>query len=275
MNTLSNRLVRFIFKTPIWVLAVVGAFVLASCYTVPQTGRSAFNVIGASDERRMGVSAFQEVEQHERRSSNSAANAMVQRVGKRIAAIANQDIPNASWEFVLFENAQPNAFALPGGKVGVYTGILEITKNEAGLAAVLGHEIAHVAARHGAERMSQQLGIGLAGAGLGMALNKQGRATQQLSAMAFGMGTSLALVLPHSRSQESEADHIGTIYMAKAGYDPNQAIAFWDRFASYNQRKGGAPPAFLSTHPTDSQRISDLKNKWVPEAEVFYKTSGR
>lgn len=262
-------------KTPKMVWSLIIALSLVACYSVPETGRSSFNIIGADDERRMGISAFQEIKRTEKRSTDSAANSMLQRVGKRIANIADADIGNSKWEFVLFENSEPNAFALPGGKVGVNTGILKITQNEAGLAAVIGHEIGHVSARHGAERISQQVATGLVGAGLGVALSKQGRSTQQAAMTAFGVGTTLAVVLPHNRSQESEADHIGLIYMAKAGYNPSQAISFWERFKSYNDKKGGAPLAFLSTHPTNAQRISDLKNKWLPQAQVFYKTSGR
>lgn len=255
--------------------ALIAGLALVACKTVPETGRSAFNIVGADEEMRMGLSAFEEIKRTEKRSSNSAANAMVQRVGKRIAAVANKDVPNARWEFVLFENNEPNAFALPGGKVGINTGILPITKNDAGLAAVLGHEIGHVTAHHGAERMSEQLAIGVVGAGVGMAMSKQGQATQQAASVAFGLGATGLVALPHSRGQESEADHIGLNYMAKAGYNPREAINFWERFRDYNNKKGGRPPEFLSTHPTDQRRIDDLKNQWLPQAEVLYKTSGR
>ncbi len=259
---------------PIFIACLLIGFGLVACYTVPETGRSAFSVIGPSDEIRMGISAFNEIKRTEKRSADKNLNAMVQRVGNRVAASANPDIANAQWEFVLFENDQPNAFALPGGKVGVYTGILKITKTDAGLATVLAHEIGHVAARHGAERMSEQLAIGAAGAGLGVALGKQSQSTQQIAMTAFGLGTTGLRVLPHSRAQESEADHIGLIYMAKAGYNPVEAISFWECFRDYNQKKGGTPPEFLSTHPTDQRRIDDLKNRWLPEAQVYYNTSG-
>jgi metalloendopeptidase OMA1, mitochondrial len=222
----------------------------------------------------MGILSFNEVKRTEKKSTDTKLNAMVQRVGNRVATVANPDIPNAQWEFVLFENDRPNAFALPGGKVGVHTGILKITQTDAGLAAVLAHEIAHVTAHHGAERMSEQLAIGAAGAGLGVALGKQSQMTQQMAMTAYGLGVTGLRVLPHSRSQESEADHIGLLYMAKAGYNPVEAISFWERFRDYNQKKGGSPPEFLSTHPTDQRRIDDLKTKWLPGAQVYYKTSG-
>ena len=249
---------------------------LAACYTVPQTGRSSFNIIGASQEQHLGVSAFDEIKKKETVSSNSVHIAMIERVGKRIAAVADQDIPNAKWEFVLFDNPQANAFALPGGKVGVYTGILEITKDDAGLAAVLGHEIGHVAARHGAERMREQMALAGLATGLAIGLEASGESarTRNLSLLAFGITATGFRVLPHSRQQESEADRIGLTYMAKAGYDPKESIAFWERFRDYNKKKGGAPPPFLSTHPADDKRIADLQ-KLLPEAEVYYKTSGK
>ncbi|MBI4027348.1 MAG: M48 family metallopeptidase [Verrucomicrobia bacterium] len=255
-------------------LALLICLLAAACYTVPQTGRSAFNIIGPGEEIHLGVSAFDEIKKKEKLSTDTNHIEMVQRVGKRIAESADRDIPNAKWEFVLFENKEPNAFALPGGKVGVYTGILEITKDDAGLAAVMGHEVAHVAARHGAERMSQQLALAGLATGLSIGLSQEDKNTQYLAMIGFGLATTLGAVLPHSRMQESEADRIGLTYMAKAGYPPQEAVAFWQRFREYNQKKGGAPPAFLSTHPTDEKRIADLQ-KLVPEAEVYYKTSGR
>jgi metalloendopeptidase OMA1, mitochondrial len=259
---------------PISITCLLIGFSLVACYTVPETGRSAFNVIGPSEEMSMGISAFNEIKRTEKRSTDKNLNAMVQRVGNRVAAAATPDIANAQWEFILFENDKPNAFALPAGKVGIYTGILKITKTDAGLATVLAHEIGHVAAHHGAERMSEQMAIGVAGAGLGVALGKQSQMTQQVAMTAFGLGATGLRVLPHSRDQESEADRIGLIYMAKAGYNPSEAISFWERFRDYNQTNGGSPPEFLSTHPTDQRRIDDLKNKWLPEAKVYYKTSG-
>ena len=255
-------------------LAVCLAGLLAACFTVPQTGRSAFNIIGNSEEMSLGLKAFEEVKKKEKLCTDTNQVEMVQRVGRRISSVADRDIPNAKWEIVLFDNPEPNAFALPGGKVGVYTGILEITKDDAGLATVMGHEVAHVAARHGAERMSQAMALSGLAVGLSVGLNKESQRTQRLAALAFGLGVTLGAVLPHSRMQESEADRIGLTYMAKAGYPPQEGVAFWRRFREYNQKKGGAPPAFLSTHPTDEKRITDLE-KLVPEAEVYYKTSGQ
>jgi metalloendopeptidase OMA1, mitochondrial len=197
----------------------------------------------------------------------------LQRVGTRIARVAK--LPNARWEFVLFESNDPNAFALPGGKVGVYTGILPITKDDAGLATVVAHEIAHASARHGAERVSQGMVAQVGGAVLSAALGAYGigGATQDLAMQAYGLGTQYGVLLPYSRTQELEADRIGLLYMARAGYDPREAIAFWQRFAAYNSGKGGSAPEFLSTHPLDQNRIAQLQ-KFMPQALAQYQRAG-
>ena len=260
---------RFLPRGAAVAWALLTVLLLAACYTVPKTGRSSFNFMSAGDEARLGLSSFEEIKRREKLSVDAAQGALVQRVGQRIATAAAEDIPVAKWEFVLFENAEPNAFALPGGKVGVYTGILPITRDEAGLAAVLGHEVAHVAARHGGERISQQLAIAGIATGLAVSLNQEDPGIRNLVLVGFGVGTTLAAVLPHSRMQESEADRIGLVYMAKAGYPPEEAVGFWERFAEYHRTHGGKPPAFLSTHPTDEKRIADLRTL-VPEARRYY-----
>jgi metalloendopeptidase OMA1, mitochondrial len=265
---------KFFFRALFLVLAMATSVVFISCYTVPQTGRSSFNVLGPGEELKLGLSAFDEIKKKEKISTDSAKTAMVKRVGQRIANVADRDIPNARWEFVLFENEEPNAFALPGGKVGIHTGILPITKTEAGLAAVIGHEVAHVAARHAGERISEQIGLSAVGTAAGIALSGKGDRTRNAVLLGFGLGSTFGLVLPHNRMQESEADKIGLIYMAKAGYPPKEAVEFWKRFKEYNDKKGGRPPEFLSTHPADAQRIRNLEAQ-VEEAEVFYRTSGR
>jgi metalloendopeptidase OMA1, mitochondrial len=197
----------------------------------------------------------------------------VQRVGMQIAKVADSDMPNAQWEFVVFDNKEPNAFALPGGKVGVHSGLLPVAKTEAGLATVIGHEIAHATARHGAERMSRQMvlagGQELLAAGVGGSLDP---GTQQLALMAYGVGATVGVELPFSRAQELEADRIGLTYMARAGYDPAEAIQFWERFRQLD-KGGGGTPAFLRTHPLDDARIKQLR-KWLPEArEEFLRSS--
>jgi len=251
----------------VWVLAVAG--LLQGCTTVPITGRHELNIVSADQEMQLGLSSFDELKKGTPISHDAAANALVLRVGQKIAAVAGKDLPNAKWEFVVFESKEANAFCLPGGKVGVYTGILPITKTEAGLATVLGHEIGHAVAHHGASRMSTALvsqGIGeAAGAYVGSSKYAQ---YQGMFMGLYGLGSQVAVELPYSRLQESEADHIGLIYMARAGYDPKEAVAFWQRFSAYNNAQGGnQTPNFLRTHPVDSVRIQQLQ-QWLPEAQA-------
>jgi predicted Zn-dependent protease len=246
----------------------VATLVLVGCATVPVTGRHQLNLVSASEEMQLGLSSFDQLKTNTPISHDPAKNAMVQRVGKRIAEVAGKDLPNAQWEFVVFESKEANAFCLPGGKVGVYTGILPITKDDSGLATVLGHEIGHAVAHHGAERMSEQMALQEVGQVGGSLLSPK---YQNLTLAAYGVGTQVGLELPHSRAQESEADHIGLIYMARAGYDPKEAVAFWQRFMEYNKQQGGGQDSFFSkflrTHPLDEVRIKQLQ-QWLPEAEA-------
>jgi predicted Zn-dependent protease len=257
-----------------WLLcgALAGALLVAGgCTTVPVTGRSQLNLLSPGQELQLGLSAFNDLKKSTPISKDPAAKALVEKVGRRIAAVASADLPDAQWEFVVFESKEANAFCLPGGKVGVYTGILPITQDEAGLATVLGHEIAHAAARHGAERVSEALLIQTGGQILGASLSGADPRTQSAVALAYGLSTTLGRQLPHSRKQESEADEIGLIYMARAGYDPEAAIAFWQRFAEYNRRHGGGDTLpFLRTHPTDEKRIEHLR-ALLPRAKAEYR----
>ena len=254
------------------VLAAVLIADLAGCATAPETGRSQLLMVDPSQEAQMGLSAFEQTKAQTPISRNRAENERLQRVGKRISRVAK--LPNARWEFVLFESSEPNAFALPGGKVGVYTGILPITKDDAGLATVVAHEIAHASARHGAERVSQGMAVQLGGAVLSGVLGVYGigGASGDLAMQAYGLGTQVGVMLPYSRTQELEADRIGLLYMARAGYDPREAIVFWQRFAAYNGGKGGGTPEFLSTHPMDQNRIAQLQ-KFMPQAVAEYQRS--
>ncbi|MCX8089545.1 MAG: M48 family metallopeptidase [Verrucomicrobiae bacterium] len=252
--------------------ALAGALWFAGgCTTVPVTGRSQLNLLSPGQELQLGLTAFNDLKKSTPVSTNAAANALLQKVGQRIAAVASPDLPNAQWEFVLFESKEPNAFCLPGGKVGVYTGILPITKDEAGLATVIGHEVAHAVARHGAERLSEALLIETGGQILGASLSSADPGTQSAVLLAYGLSTTLGRQLPHSRRQEAEADEIGLIYMARAGYDPEAAIAFWQRFAEYNRQHGGGNVLpFLRTHPTDEKRIENLR-ALLPRARAEYR----
>jgi metalloendopeptidase OMA1, mitochondrial len=246
------------------------AIFLEGCATVPVTGRRELNLVSAGQETTLGLQSFDQLKTETPISRDPAANAMVQRVGRKIAEVASKDMPGAQWEFVVFESPEANAFCLPGGKVGVYTGLLPIARDDAGLATVIGHEVGHAVAHHGAERMSEAMvmqGVGQLG---GAALESYSPGVQQAALLAYGVGTKLGRELPHSRKQESEADHIGLIYMARAGYDPKEAIAFWQRFMAYNQQHGGSGGvAFLRTHPLDEVRIRQLQ-QWLPEAEAAF-----
>jgi len=257
-----------LFPSPRAVLAVLAALLLAGCATVTETGRSQFNIVSADQELQLGVAAFKETKQKTPVSTNAQASAMVRRVGQRIAAVAS--LPNAQWEFVLFESQEANAWCLPGGKVGVYTGILPITKDEAGLGTVIAHEVAHATAHHGAERMSQQMVAQLGGEAAGALVSSKSEATQAFVGQAYGLATQVGVLLPYSRKQEAEADYIGLLYMARAGYDPAAAVAFWERFAEYNRQHGGSQGfSFLRTHPLDEQRIQNLKAD-LPKAQAEY-----
>jgi len=209
-------------------------------------------------------------------STNKEQSAMVKRVGNRIAEkveIFMKDngmadrIAGFAWEFNLVEDDTPNAWCMPGGKVVFYTGILPYTQTEAGLAVVMGHEIAHAIARHGNERMSQQMGIQALGTGLSMALNEKPAETQQIWMTAFGAVSNVGVMLPFSRSHENEADKMGLIFMAMAGYDPAVAVDFWKRMGESGGQK---PPEFLSTHPADDTRVKNLQ-AFLPEAMKYYK----
>jgi predicted Zn-dependent protease len=251
---------------------LLAAGLLSSCATVPETGRRQLLLTSAQQETQLGLTEFQKLKQSTPLSTDAALGALVKRVGQRIAAVA--PLPNAKWEFVVFQDDKTvNAFCLPGGKVGIYTGILPITRDEAGMATVIGHEVAHAVARHGGERMSEGLLIVFGGMILDEAMRKNSDETRALALGAYGIGSSLGVALPHSRQQELEADHLGLLYMARAGYDPRAAVEFWRRFADYNNKQGGQPPQFLSTHPVDSTRIAQLEQE-IPGALAEYQKAG-
>ena len=220
----------------------------------------------------MGLTEFQKYKQQKRISNDPQLNAQLQRVAAGLTRVI--PLPDAQWEFVVFEDDTPNAFALPGGKVGVHTGLFQITLNDAGLAAVVGHEIGHVVARHGGERVSQSTVAGVAGSLLQAGIRSSPTITSgQSSAIlgAYGAASSLGVILPFSRRQELEADELGALYMARANYDPNEAVAMWERFAAYKGRSGtSSKPEFLSTHPLDSTRIAKLK-EFMPRAMSEYR----
>ncbi len=253
------------------MLAGFLAVVFNSCYKNPVTGRSTLNLV---DEGTMRQLASTEYVKYPKANGTPEA-LMVQRVGARMSAAVQQYLNNLGqggtisgyqWEFNLIQNNEANAWCMPGGKVGVYTGILPVTQTEAGLAVVMGHEIAHAIARHGNERASQQMLAEGFEYGLDKLVGTNPTRAEQIFTMSVGAGGSLGL-LKFSRDQESEADQMGLIFMAMAGYNPNEAVSFWERMAA----KGGVkPPEFLSTHPADQRRIQDIRNK-VADAMRYYK----
>jgi len=263
---------------PKLVLTVVTTTVLAwSCSSVPITGRKQLSLVPESEMQAMSYDQYNSFLKENKLSSDQAATAMVKRVGRRIQYAVESymnthdmkdQLAGYKWEFNLIESKEVNAWCMPGGKVCVYTGILPVTQDENGLAVVLGHEISHAVARHGTERMSQGLLAQGLGEGLAAALHNQPAQTQQLWMTAFGVGAQVGVLLPFSRTQESEADRLGLIFMSMAGYDPHGAVTFWNRMAE--QAGDGKPPEFLSTHPADQTRIADIQ-KEMPEAMKYYK----
>lgn len=252
-------------------------FVVA-CSTVPVTGRKQFNIIPDSEMLSMSYSQYDQFLKENKLSNNAEQTEMVKRIGHRIEGAVTKYLTELQftdlldgydWEFNLVDDPSVNAWCMPGGKVVVYTGILPVTKNEAGLAVVMGHEIAHAIAEHGSERMSQELIRQMGGVALTVALQNKPQETQALWMAAYGMGSEIGIMLPFSRMHESEADHMGLIFMAMAGYNPEGAPLFWERMAGQGGQK---PPEFLSTHPSDETRIKNL-NAWMPEAVGYYEAS--
>jgi predicted Zn-dependent protease len=253
------------------------AAALVGCQAAPITGRSQMMLVSDSEERQLGALAFRQVLATESLSHDDQAVALVERVGRRIAQAAEAPppglwkAPHYSWEFRTIDKNEVNAFCLPGGKIAVYSGILPITRTEAGLAAVLGHEVAHALAHHSAERLSDQRAVmlGAAAAGALLAADKDTARVAPYAMAALGVGATVGFLLPMSRTQESEADHFGLILMALAGYDPHEALGFWERVRAYNRGRA-QDPVWLSTHPADETRINDVR-ALLPEAMRYYR----
>ena len=236
------------------------------CQAVEYTGRSQVNLVSEGDEKKLGVDAYEDILKKTPLSKNQAWQAQLKRVGQRISAAAAK--PEYQWEFNVLQGKEVNAFCLPGGKVAFWEGIMPLTEDDNGIAVVMGHEVAHALARHGAERMSQSMGAQLVGQLLSAGVGMVNPGYTEAFAQAYGLGVNVGLILPWGRGQESEADHIGLILMAKAGYDPSAAVGFWQRMSKVQQ--GGKPLEFLSTHPSDETRIAQIK-QWLPEAMTYYK----
>lgn len=247
-------------------LFVFGFFLAAACVTTPVTNRQALNLVPDGQMNALGLESYREVLAKEKISKDPRLNEIVTRIGKRIASASGAKY---DWEFAVIDNSKTvNAFCLPGGKIAVYTGILPVAANEAALAAVMGHEVAHATARHGAERMSQavvtQFGLAVVDGAL-----KDSR-YRGLTMGALGLGAQFGVLLPYSRLHEAEADKIGLLYMAKAGYDPKEAAGLWQRMAAV----GGRVPEFMSTHPDPLKRSKELE-KMAEVVQVEFAASDR
>lgn len=258
------------------LIALIG-FVLIACSTVPITGRHQLNLLPEETMLSMSLHEYDQFLQDNQLSKNQKQVQIVKRVGLRIQKAVEQyfaqnnmsnELSHYVWEFNLVESDEINAWCMPGGKVVFYTGILPLTKDEAGLAVVMGHEIAHAVAQHGNERMSQGVIAQMGGIALSTALETEPEATQQIWMAVYGLGAQYGLMLPYSRLHENEADHMGLIFMSMAGYNPNAAVGFWQRMAA--QKGGQSPPEFLSTHPSDAKRIKNIQSL-IPEAMRYYK----
>ncbi|MCU0231472.1 MAG: M48 family metallopeptidase [Acidobacteria bacterium] len=259
------------------LVLLAAVLLLAGCATVPMTGRKQLSLVSGSEVNALAATEYGKFLKKNPPVRGTPEARMVEDVGRRIQAAVERYmekhdyadlLAGYDWQFHLVEDEAVNAWCMPGGRVVVYSGILPVTRDETGLAVVMGHEVAHAIAQHGAERMSQQLATQLGGATLAVALAGKSTQTQALAMAAFGAGSAVGILLPFSRAQESEADKMGIQFMAMAGYDPRASIGLWQRMAEAS-KGSGKPPVFLSTHPSDEQRIERLK-KEMPEALKRY-----
>lgn len=262
----------------VFLCSCVSVF-LCSCETIPIIGRSQLSLIPASQLIVMSNNSFSTLLSGSKLSEDQERVEMLERVGERIARATEaflwengqgHKVRNYDWEFKLIDDPENiNAFALPGGKIGVYSGIFKVAPKEEDLAVVMAHEVAHVIANHGGERMSNYLLVSLGGLSLNLALKKKEVETRKYWMIAYGLGSTVGYILPYSRLQEKEADHLGLILMAMAGYDPHAAIGLWERM---NEESKLRMPGFLSTHPAPQTRIADIRAR-IPEAMGYYKVS--
>jgi predicted Zn-dependent protease len=251
----------------LWPLVLFGLFAAYFYFThqeeVPLTGRTQLVDMSREQEMALGLQSYQMIMSQSDVVSGGDVVELVRGIGRRLAAAARNEDPGFDWEFNVIRSDQINAFALPGGKVGVYTGLLPVAANADGLSAVMGHEIAHAIARHGAERMAHQKLLQIGALATQVALGEMDYNTQRMVMAALGVGAQYGVLLPFSRDHESEADYMGLIYMARACFDPREAPRLWERMGE--QAAGRSPPEFLSTHPSHETRIRQL-NEWMPKA---------
>ncbi|HYV93323.1 MAG TPA: M48 family metallopeptidase [Chitinophagales bacterium] len=258
------------------ITLLAALMILGSCSKVPITNRKQVQLLPNSEVNSMALQQYQDVLKTNKVINGTPDALMVQRVGQKISAAAvkvmvqlkqSDRIAGYKWEYHLLDSKEVNAWCMPGGKIAVYSGLLPITKDEAGLAVVVGHEVGHAIAQHGNERMSQQLIAQMGGIALSVALSSKPQQTQDIFNAAYGVGATYGALLPFSRQQESEADKLGLVLMAAAGYDPHTAVDLWERMKQ--QSSGQQVPAFLSTHPSDQNRINDIK-AYLPTAMKYY-----
>ncbi len=277
MNYLINQLLRDTRVKPGVAKTLIGRVLIVSvlasavaCASVPHTGRRQFNVVSDSQMNQLALKAFQQLVEKEPESSDQRLKKIVKQVADRVSKAAETiDQPKFDWDVRLIDKDIPNAFCLPGGKIVVYTGILPYARNEAGLAAIISHEVAHAVARHGGERLSQQLALRGAVLAGGEILRKEDGTIDNKTKMllgALGLGATVGVILPYSRTHEFEADQIGQMYMARAGYDPTEAINLWKRMSKI---KKPPIPVWLSTHPADDDRVRKLAEH-LPVARKHY-----
>lgn len=250
-----------------WLVVTIVALLMVGCAVTP-SGRKQFVMLPKSQMVVMGVQSFHQIQDQTPVSKDKAVNAYVQCVAKALTDLPQVREFSEDWEVVVFEDKTVNAFALPGGKIGVYRGLLSVAENQDQLAAVMGHEVAHVMARHGNERVSQNFALGQSLALLNNWLENNHAEQRENAMKLLGLGSQVGVMLPFSRLHESEADEIGQMLMARAGFDPRQAPALW-----VNMGKGGgkAPPEFLSTHPAHDTRIEDLNAGMTPALALYKK----
>ncbi|MFZ9990947.1 MAG: M48 family metallopeptidase [Opitutales bacterium] len=248
------------------LLLFLAALASVGCQQVPVTGRSQFILVDESEVASLSAAEFAKM----KKLSADPRLPKIREIGLKIVAAARRDDkagvlpPSSRWEFAVIDDKSPNAFAMPGGKIGFNAGMFAFAPTDDDIAVILGHEVAHVICRHGSERVSQAMGVAIAAAVADEATKNSSAKTRGTWMAAVGVGAQYGILLPFSRSHESESDRLGLIFMARAGYDPEAAPAFWTRFSKAG---GSKPPEFLSTHPADSTRVNQLR-RWMPEAKA-------
>jgi predicted Zn-dependent protease len=260
---------RTVLRAGLGVLSAPAAQLLQSCATVPVTGRSQLRLLSEEQEAKLGVQAFTQLREKEQKqgrllseAEDPAAHAWLKRVSERVIRASGLG-QKYKWDYMIINAPKTvNAAAIAGGRIIIYTGILPVARDDAGLATIIGHEVGHVMAHHTAERISQDQLVGLAGLAAGIATRSD------LAVAAVGLGGQVGVLLPYSRAHETEADHIGILLMAKAGYDPRESVELWQRMDEASEGSG-RPPEFLSTHPNPETRISNLQ-AWIPQAWPYY-----